>query len=175
MALPREYVRQNCSAARALEIVGERWTLLIVRDAFFGIRRFSDFSRHLDIPRAVLTERLAFLVDEGVLDREPGAGRRFGYVLSAKGRALWPVVRSLVEWGDAYCAPDGPRRLFEHADCGGPVGPGERCGHCGRTVPVEDTVMVPGPGFASPGTRGADDALAVALSRPRRLLTPIGG
>lgn len=95
--------------ARALEVVGERWSLLLVRDAFFGMRRFSDFNRHLRIPRAVLTERLGFLVSQGVLARTPGPGRRREYRLTDKGLALWPVVRSLTEWGDAHYAPGGGR------------------------------------------------------------------
>ena len=94
MALPREYSGQACSIAKALEIVGERWTLLIVRDACFGVRRFSEFVAHLDIPRAVLTDRLAFLVTEGILERSP-AGGRDEYVLTAKGETLFPVLRAL--------------------------------------------------------------------------------
>ncbi|MCF7550605.1 MULTISPECIES: helix-turn-helix domain-containing protein [Pseudonocardia] len=168
MVLPRDYTRQNCSMARALEIVGERWTLLIVRDAFFGVRRFSDFSRHLDVPRAVLTERLGLLVAEGVLEREPGP--RGGYLLTDKGRALWPVLRALVGWGDEYCAPRGPRRLFDHAGCGGRIDPDGRCRDCGAAVAAADTVMSPGPGFDPPV---GDEVVTAALARPRRLLEPI--
>ena len=69
--LGRDYERQDCSLARALEVVGERWTLLIVRDAFFGVRRFNDFQAHLDIPKAVLSERLGWLTENGVLKRQP--------------------------------------------------------------------------------------------------------
>src|ERR1700754_1837693 len=87
MALPREYPAESCPIARSLEIVGERWTLLIVRDAFYGARRFSDFHSHLGIPKAVLAERLTFLVNEGVLSKEAGE-----YRLTAKGKELWPLV-----------------------------------------------------------------------------------
>jgi DNA-binding HxlR family transcriptional regulator len=73
--LGRDYKRQDCSLARALEVVGERWTLLIVRDAFYGVRRFSDFQAHLDIPKAVLSERLGWLIENGVLQRRPDPGR----------------------------------------------------------------------------------------------------
>lgn len=158
---------------RTLEIIGERWSLLIVRDAFFGVRRFSDFSGHLRIPRAVLTERLEFLVGEGVLARVPGAGRRFEYALTAKGLSLWPVLRSLLEWGDDHYAPSGPRRVFIHVDCGGAVDARARCATCSALVQVTETAMVPGPGYERPGP-GAD-AISVALSQPRRLLTPLHG
>jgi len=156
---------------RALEIVGERWSLLIARDAFFGVRRFSDFSAHLHIPRAVLTERLDFLIGEGVLARTPGRGRRLEYELTAKGLDLWPIVRTLSDWGDAYYAPGGRRRVFVHEGCGGELGPVTRCGRCGEDVPISATVMTPGPGLPTPAPDA--DAITVALSEPRKLLTPL--
>ena len=171
MALPREYTNQACSMARSLEIVGERWSLLIIRDAFFGVRRFNDFYGHLHIPRAVLTERLAFLIKEGVLERVPGAGRRYEYELTAKGLALWPVVRSLAEWGDTFYAPRGPRRVFEHVGCGGAVAASGYCAECGAEVPAAATLMRPGPGFEPPGTDA--DPISTALSGPRLLLEPV--
>jgi DNA-binding HxlR family transcriptional regulator len=157
--------------ARALEIVGERWSLLIARDAFFGVRRFSDFSAHLRIPRAVLTERLDFLIREGVLERAPGRGRRLEYELTEKGLALWPVVRTLSEWGDSYYAPGGRRRVFTHEGCGGEIGPVVRCGRCGEDVPLPATVMTPGPGLGKPAADA--DAVTVALSEPRKILQPL--
>src|SRR5689334_13383651 len=96
MALPSTYADGNCSLARALEIVGERWTLLIVRDAFYGVRRFGDFATQLDIPRASLATRLKSLVEEGVLARDEDAKE---YRLTPKGIALWPAVRALMAWG----------------------------------------------------------------------------
>ncbi len=173
MALPREYAAQRCSMARALEVVGERWSLLIVRDAFFGVRRFSDFHRHLRIPRAVLTERLEFLVAQGVLARTPGPGRRREYRLTDKGLALWPVVRSLTDWGDGHYSPSGLRRVFTHGGCGGDVDAAGRCGRCGKPVSVSETVSAPGPGFEHPDPDA--DPVSVALSRPRSLLQPIPG
>lgn len=170
MALPREYLDQPCSMVRALEIVGERWSLLIIRDAFFGVRRFSDFSAHLRIPRAVLTERLEFLVDEGVLARTPGSGRRFEYELTAKGLDLWPVVRTLTEWGDTHYAPDGPRRVFIHANCGGKPDSTRSCARCGKTVPVSAMLMKPGPGMTTAPDAGP---VTLALSEPRPLLQPV--
>ena len=92
--LGKDYQRQDCSLARALEAIGERWTLLIVRDAFYGVRRFSDFQAHLDVPKAVLSDRLSGLVDDGILERRPDPDRtgRHLYELTAAGRDLWPVL-----------------------------------------------------------------------------------
>ncbi len=108
MPLPKDYADERCSLARALEVVGERWTLLIVRDAFFGVRRFGDFAAHLEIPRAVLTSRLAALVEARVLELVPGAHGHDEYALTGKGRELWPVVRSLLVWGDEHYSEAGP-------------------------------------------------------------------
>ncbi|TDV43230.1 HxlR family transcriptional regulator [Actinophytocola oryzae] len=157
--------------ARTLEVVGERWTLLIVRDAVFGVRRFSDFLEHLGIPRAVLTERLEFLVGEAVLTRVPGPGRRSEYELTAKGLALWPVIRDLSAWGDEYYAPAGPRRVYVHDACGGEVCPAGTCVRCGDDVPVAETVMTPGPGLPPPSPE--DSQVTALLARPRRLLAPL--
>src|SRR5688500_12687110 len=89
MPLGTDYAGQTCSLARTLEVVGERWTLLIVRDLFFGVRRFSDLQRHLDIPRAVLSARLAALVEAGIVEPDP-------YRLSERGEELWPAVHALM-------------------------------------------------------------------------------
>src|SRR6266516_1553440 len=113
--LGKDYEGQDCSLARALEAVGERWTLLIVRDAFYGVRRFSDFQAHLDIPKAVLADRLSGLVEAGILERAPDpdhAGRQL-YELGRAGRDLWPVVHGLLVWGGRHRSPNS--RLFKHA------------------------------------------------------------
>ena len=115
MALPKDYADDRCSLARALEVVGERWTLLIVRDAFFGVRRFGDFAAHLEIPRAVLTSRLAALVEAGVLALVPGAHGHDEYALTGKGRDLWPVGPLAAGLGDEHYSDIGPRRVFRHA------------------------------------------------------------
>jgi DNA-binding HxlR family transcriptional regulator len=99
VALPNDYAGQACSLARSLEIIGERWTLLIVRDAFWGVRRFGDFVDHLGIPRAVLTSRLKTLTAAGVMRRVAGE-RHLEYELTAKGTALWPAILSLMSWGE---------------------------------------------------------------------------
>jgi DNA-binding HxlR family transcriptional regulator len=170
MALPHDYIGQTCSLSRTLEIVGERWTLLIVRDAFFGVRRFSDFVAHLQIPRAVLTDRLKSLTEAGVLARVAGAGRREEYELTEKGVALWPAVRTLMAWGDEYYAPAGPRRHFLHAADSAPIDATGHCTRCDAYVAVKETVVAPGPGLAA---ASADDAIATILGEPRRLLQPL--
>ena len=178
MPLPKDYAGQQCSLSRALEIVGERWTLLIVRDAFFGVRRFGDFVAHLGIPRAVLAERLASLTAQGVLEGTSGAHGHTEYVLTAKGLTLWPVVRSLLTWGDEHYSDGGPRRVFHHAADGGPVGGDGTCTTCGRPVPVQDLLVTPGPGLVSrladPDSVSADPVSA-ALASPHRLLEPVRG
>ncbi|GAA3142692.1 helix-turn-helix domain-containing protein [Streptomyces echinatus] len=120
MALGKDYVTQECSIARALEVVGERWTLLVVRDAIYGVRRYNDFLVHLGIPRAVLSARLRTLTEEGVLEkrRYQETPPRDEYVVTERGAALWPALRALGQWGREYV--DGNRlRSFRHADCGG--------------------------------------------------------
>src|SRR5437899_1228424 len=117
VVLGKDYERQDCSLARALEVVGERWTLLILRDAFYGVRRFSDLQAHLDIPKAVLSDRLSGLVEEGVLERHPDPDRpsRQVYELTAAGRELWPVLHAMLVWGGRHRAPNS--RIFRHAAC----------------------------------------------------------
>jgi DNA-binding HxlR family transcriptional regulator len=116
--LKRDYEGQNCSIARALEIVGERWTLLVVRDAFLGLRRFDQFQESLGIARNVLTDRLNRLVDEGILERVRYSERpeRFEYRLTAKGRELNVALTALRQWGDKYMTETPPRLLRRKAD-----------------------------------------------------------
>src|ERR1700759_974890 len=135
MALPREYAGQACSIAKALEIVGERWTLLIVRDAAYGVRRFSDFVTHLDIPRRGLTERLKFLLEEGILEKEPAGGRE-EYVLTDKGLTLLPGVPAPATWSTEPPSPNGPRRLHRHATCATLLDRSGRCPTCDLVPPV---------------------------------------
>ncbi len=141
--LDRTYPDQVCSIARSLEVVGERWSLLIVRDAFLGVSRFSDFQRSLGIARNVLTQRLSHLVEEGVLERGEA-----GYVLTRKGRELAPALHQLLKWGDRHYAPAGPPRLTLHRDCGGRVEGDMVCRRCGEHVRSGELELVPGPGLA---------------------------
>jgi DNA-binding HxlR family transcriptional regulator len=116
--LRNDYDGQNCSIARALEIVGERWTLLIVRDAFLGLRRFEQFQKSLGIARNVLTDRLGRLVEEGILDRIRYSERpeRYEYRLTPKGRDLAVTLAGLRQWGDKYLSEEPPRITRRRSD-----------------------------------------------------------
>jgi DNA-binding HxlR family transcriptional regulator len=171
MSLPKDYAGQRCSLSRALEVVGERWTLLIVRDAFFGVRRFGDFAAHLGLPRAVLTERLGTLREAGVLAETRGSHGYSEYVLTDKGLGLWPAVRDLLNWGDEYCSPNGPRRVFQHVRDAGIITLGGACATCGSVVPPSDLLVLPGPGYDGPG----DDFVSKTLTTAHRLLEPVRG
>ncbi|MFZ1996471.1 MAG: helix-turn-helix domain-containing protein [Solirubrobacteraceae bacterium] len=147
--LQRDYPDQVCSIARALEVVGERWTLLIVRDAVLGIERFEEFQQSLGIASNVLADRLKRLCDQRVLERLPDPDRpgRPRYALTDKGRELAPVLIVLMKWGDRhYPTADGPPRLTLHAGCGGSFGPDLRCERCGRSVGRDEIELPPGPG-----------------------------
>ena len=155
--LGRTYDNQVCSIARALEVLGERWTLLIVRDAILGLRRFDDFQRSLGVARNVLTDRLGWLVEAGVLERVPYQDRpvRYEYRLTAMGRELGVPVIGLMHWGDRHLAgPAGPPRLTRHRDCGGAVRLALVCDSCGEAVPPGAVDVVPGPGAADALTAG---------------------
>jgi DNA-binding HxlR family transcriptional regulator len=110
----------DCSIAQTLDVVGDPWTLLVVRDAFFGLRRFEDFRRSLGIPRATLSTRLATLVDHGVMTTREYSEQpvRHEYVLTAKGRSLGPILVAMLQWGDEWSAPDGPPVTLVDADSG---------------------------------------------------------
>jgi DNA-binding HxlR family transcriptional regulator len=137
------------SVARALEIVGERWTLLILRDAVLGLTRFEEFQEKLGIASNVLTNRLKRLCDEGVLERVPDPQRpgRPKYVVTDKGRELAPVLILLMKWGDRhYPTPNGPPRLTLHTGCGGNIGADFRCDRCGNQATPGQIELPLGPG-----------------------------
>jgi DNA-binding HxlR family transcriptional regulator len=167
--LGKDYQRQDCSLARALEAIGERWTLLIVRDAFYGVRRFSDFQAHLDVPKAVLSDRLSGLVEDGILERRPDPDRpgRQVYELTAAGRDLWPVLHSLLVWGGRHRFPNS--RVFRHVACGAEIDERGACPTCGVTPGPEDLEMATRRGRAIL----RDDPVALALREPHRLLEPV--
>lgn len=143
--LGRTYEGQDCSIARTLEVVGERWTLLVLRECFLGTARFDDFQRRLGVARNVLQTRLERLVEEDVLERVPYQERppRYEYLLTPEGRELLPVLISLLQWGDRHRAPDGPPAVVAHSGCGGPVGAELRCERCGSGV-GDDAIEVAG-------------------------------
>lgn len=147
--LGNDYGNQVCSIARALELVGERWTILILRDVFLGLRRFDDLQRDLGVARNVLASRLDRLVGAGILEKAPYQERpaRHEYRLTDKGLALWPVIVELMQWGDRFApAAGGPPTVLRHKDCGGTIGAARRCDRCGKTVTAREVAAEPGPG-----------------------------
>ena len=148
--LGRSYESQTCSVAAALEVVGERWTLLILRDTFLGVRRFDDFQRSLGIARNVLQARLERLVEEGILERRLYQEHppRHEYRLTPKGVDLWPTVVALMKWGDRHAFPDGPPVVIEHRGCGGEVDDRRICTRCGALLEAREVVPRPGAGAA---------------------------
>jgi DNA-binding HxlR family transcriptional regulator len=147
--LGNTYEREVCSMARALEVVGERWSMLIVRDAMFaGVSRFSDFQRGLGIAPNVLASRLDAFVAAGVMERRPYSLRpeQFEYLLTAKGRDLAASIIALTRWGDRWAAPGEPPILYTHAECGGAIEQQTVCVRCGA-VDHLDTRAQHGPGM----------------------------
>ncbi|MEV7386680.1 MULTISPECIES: helix-turn-helix domain-containing protein [unclassified Streptomyces] len=170
MALGKDYVTQECSIASALEVVGERWTLLVIRDALYGVRRYNDFLVHLGIPRAVLSARLRTLTEEGILEkrRYQESPPRDEYVVTDRGIALWPVLRALGVWGREH-RMERRLRYFRHAECGTELGSYGECPACGTVVPVADVLITPGPGL----NPDPADPVSRALLKPKRLLEPL--
>lgn len=165
--LGRTYDRQVCSIARTLEVVGERWSLLIVRDALFAhVTRFNDFQHNLGVATNVLTTRLESLVAAGVMERGKGGGRagQGEYLLTNKGRDLAPALIALTAWGDRWASPEGPPILYHHAGCGGRIRQRLECAKCGD-IPGSEVVVRPGPGMP---------AEYLANRRPRRASLPDG-
>lgn len=149
--LGREYPDEVCSISRALEVVGERWTLLILRDAVLGLSSFEEFRESLGIATNVLTARLKLLCGEGLLSRvaEEDRPQRSRYLLTDKGRDLAPVLFALMKWGDRhYPTPHGPPRLTLHRGCGGDVDLTLRCAECGDLVTLDTLELPLAPSFA---------------------------
>lgn len=169
MALGTRYDQQGCYLARALEVVGERWTLLILRDCFYGVHRFSDLRDHLDISRAVLSDRLETLLGAGVLTRSANGGHPT-YALTDAGTALWSSVFALSKWGEKYTSGDHPTRVFSHAQCESDIDDAGQCPRCGSVPGPEDLIVRPGPGH---NDAQRTDPVARALQRPHRMLTPV--
>ena len=152
----------NCSVARTLELVGARSTLLILREAFFGTRRFDDFRRRVGITEPIAAARLRELVDAGLLARrpyqDPGRRTRQEYVLTDKGRDLFPVLIALMYWGDRHLAdPAGPPVRVWHDGCGAALHAEVRCAE-DHPVPLRESRVSAGPGALPsprPGPPGA--------------------
>jgi DNA-binding HxlR family transcriptional regulator len=145
--LGREY-DQVCSIARTLEVLGERWTLLIIRDVFSRRRRFDQIQESLGIARNVLSARLEWLVAEGILEKRPYQERppRHEYFLTEKGLELWPVMISMMRWGDRHLTDGGPPVVIRHKECGGPVDDRGICERCGERLGARDAYTERGPG-----------------------------
>ncbi len=147
--LRNDYDTQVCSIARALEVVGERWTLLIIRDVFLGVRRFDELQADLGVARNVLQSRLEKLVEHDVLEKVPYQERplRHEYRLTQKGLDLWPTIVALMQWGDTHdVAPQGRPTIITHKGCGGEIDTHRVCLKCGQALEVTDAKAIAGPG-----------------------------
>jgi DNA-binding HxlR family transcriptional regulator len=168
--LGKDYDGQECALASTLEVLGERWTLLIVRDAFFGVRRYSDWVARLDIPRAVLSDRLRGLVEHGILvkcEDSDHAGRHV-YELTPEGEELWPALHALITWGARHRRPS--TNTYRHAACETELGPGAACPRCGIVPRPADVLVVP----RGESAGGRTDPVSRAIrGRRRRLLEPV--
>jgi DNA-binding HxlR family transcriptional regulator len=144
----KSFSSMHCSVAQCLEVVGEWWSLLIVRDAFLGVKRFDEFQQRLGISRNILNQRLARLVDAGVLVKVPYSEHppRYDYRLTDKGRDLWPVITAMRQWGDQHAAPDGPPIHLIHEQCGQISEPQMVCSACGEPIGPRDVRAIPGRG-----------------------------
>lgn len=151
----KSFSDMHCSVAQCLEIVGDRWSLLIVRDLFLGVSRFDELQVRLGISRNILTVRLAYLVEQGVLEKRAYSERpeRFDYRLTSKGRDLWSVITAMRQWGDAHAAPDGPPLELIHRGCGKTADAVMVCSECGEPMGADSVKAIPGPGAVEPLVR----------------------
>ncbi len=151
----RPFPGQHCSIAAALEILGERWTLLVMREVLLGRRRFGDIRRHVGVAPNILSDRLQTLVEHGLLERRAIAGEHdaYEYAPTRKGADCSPVLVALLQWGDRHATPDGgPPRVLVHTACGHDADPRLHCSHCGEPIHGRELKARPGPG-ATPGQR----------------------
>jgi DNA-binding HxlR family transcriptional regulator len=143
----------NCSVAKTIAVVGDTWTLLVLREAFFRVRRFDQMQRNLGIARNVLADRLQALVGHGILERVQYQERpaRFEYKLTQKGLDLHPTLVSLMQWGDKYASEAGAPVELVHRDCGHVAHPVLSCSHCGEALEPRRVAVQAGPGLAAAG------------------------
>src|ERR1700730_1543208 len=167
--LGRTYDKEVCSAARALELVGERWSLLILRNAAFArMTRFTDFQKSLDIAPNVLAARLERFVETGLMATSGGSEGHQRYHLTKKGLDFKPVIIALTEWGDRWAAPDGPPIVYTHAPCGGEISQQINCANCGQVHDASEVRVRPGPGMPA-------DRAALMTSVLGAMRTTLGG
>ncbi|MDQ1379470.1 MAG: hypothetical protein QOJ71_189 [Actinomycetota bacterium] len=166
----------NCSVAQCLEVVGEWWSMLIIRDAFLGVRRFDDFQARLGISRNILNQRLNGLVEHGVLTRVPYQEHppRSEYRLTDKGRDLWSVLTSMRQWGDRWAAPNGAPVEVVHTGCGHVSSAVSVCSECGETLDARAVHAIAGPGAREEDFERTSVAHVSfeAQPRPRRRAAP---
>jgi DNA-binding HxlR family transcriptional regulator len=146
------FTNENCSVARTLEVIGERWTILVLREAFFRVRRFEEFQRNTGAARNILSDRLRRLVENGILERRQYLERpaRFEYRLTEKGLDLYPILIALMQWGDKHVPGEmGPPVVLEHRTCGNRTTPALTCSECGEPLTARDMRALPGPGAIS--------------------------
>jgi DNA-binding HxlR family transcriptional regulator len=162
---------QADSVGRALSLVGERWTMMILRETFFGVRRYGQFARNLGIPRPTLSLRLRKLVDAGLLDRvlysvDP---ERYEYRMTQAGRDLFPAVIALMRWGDTYLAgPEGPPIALRHDTCGNPTHPHLTCDVCGEEINTHNVTPERGPGYTAAVPSAEKHSRPAKAARPTR-------
>lgn len=148
-----ELIDEPCSISRSLAVVGDRWTLVVLKESFAGTRRFEDFIAHLGISRSRLTDRLGRLVAHGLLERVDYFDRRTRseYRLTEAGLELYPVIMALRDWGDRHLAPDGPPLDYRHRGCGGNATVRLVCERCTAPLTARDVVVAVGPGLTPHG------------------------
>lgn len=152
---------ENCSVARTVAVIGDRWTLLILRDCFLRVRRFETFQARLGITRHLLAARLKKLVQFGVLERVAYQERpkRYDYRLTERGLALYPVIMAIVHWGDVHMSDErGRPMLHRHRGCGHLFDPVPTCSECGEPITAKDVVVEEGPGRSTPPSHARPSA-----------------
>ncbi|HEX3796306.1 MAG TPA: helix-turn-helix domain-containing protein [Acidimicrobiales bacterium] len=166
----KSFADMDCSVAQCLEVIGEWWSMLVVRDAFMGVTRFDQFQSRLGISRNILRDRLTRLVEAGVLVKVPYSEHplRHDYRLTDKGRDLWPVLTTMRQWGDRYAAPNGPPVQVVHKGCDAVTTIDMACAACGETVGPRDVRAIPGAGRSAkmvPHSRAEAGGWRVGSSR----------
>jgi DNA-binding HxlR family transcriptional regulator len=144
----KSFADMDCSIAQCVEVVGDRWSMLILRDCFLGVTRFDEFQRRLGISRNILQQRLVKLVDAGVLNRIPYSEHpaRYDYRLTERGQDLWPVMAAMRQWGDRHAAPNGPPVEIFHKGCQSSTHLDFVCGSCGEKLHPGNVTAQPGRG-----------------------------
>ena len=154
----KDFPRDACSMASTLEVIGERWTMHVLRESFLGVRRFEDYRRNIGVARNILSDRLNTLVTEGILRRELYSERppRYEYRLTRKGIDLHEILIALMKWGNRWTPnEDGPAVVLRHRECGGTVEPVLSCPDCGEPVHAWDLEALPGPAMTARLEAGA--------------------